>query len=134
MSLVEKFDKDIASITATRGETYGHPADSFALIVRLKGAVEACRDPELRHVLEQLCVKMARLVQTPAHYDSWLDVAGYAKTALMVLDRRAGVLTGSGNTYAGGFTVRDNRIPGSAVEMTQQEYDDLVKRSGAMPR
>lgn len=119
MSLVEKFNEDIASITATRGETYGHPADNFALIVRLKGAVEGCKDAEMRHVLEQLCVKMARLVQSPAHYDSWLDIAGYAKTALMVLDARAGARAIQ---------------PGEFREVSQQQYDDLVKRSGAMPR
>jgi hypothetical protein len=32
--------------------------------------------------------KMARLCHSPTHFDSWLDIAGYARTAVMMLDER----------------------------------------------
>lgn len=81
-----QFDKELKDITQRRGENYGHPAVDFARAASLKALVQDCEDPRLRHVLEMLCVKIARLTQTPTHFDSWLDIAGYARTACMVLD------------------------------------------------
>jgi hypothetical protein len=33
--------------------------------------------------------KVARLVQTPDHLDSWVDVAGYARCGVMLLNDRS---------------------------------------------
>ena len=44
------------------------------------------KDPRLLHAMEMIADKLTRLTNKPDHYDSWLDVAGYARTALMVLD------------------------------------------------
>ena len=81
------FDRAIAKVTDERGAVYGHPKIDFGRVVRLKAVVAECQNPLARHVLEMLCVKIARLIETPDHLDSWLDCAGYARTGVMVTDR-----------------------------------------------
>jgi hypothetical protein len=85
---IKQFDEAVASITQRRGEAYGHPLDDFGRAAAIKQAVAACPDPEVRHVLEMIGVKLARLATTPDHLDSLVDIAGYARTAAMVLDER----------------------------------------------
>jgi hypothetical protein len=84
----EQFDADIKSITVDRGATYAHPFKDFRRVAAIKAVLSECPDPVLRHALEMIAVKMARLVHSPEHYDSWLDIAGYVRCALMVLDER----------------------------------------------
>lgn len=85
---VKNFPGDLKAVTRQRGAVYGHPLVNFERIAHLKEGVSDCKDPAIRHALEMMCVNMARLVETPDHYDSVLDVAGYAKTILMILDER----------------------------------------------
>ena len=80
---------DAAKVTQERGAVYGHPADDFARVALIKGALSECPDARMRHVLEMIAVKMARLVHSPNHLDSWIDIAGYARTAVMIMDRDA---------------------------------------------
>lgn len=87
-SLLIQFDQAIQTITDKRGETYDHPSINFHRIAGMKSFVQDCKDPEIRHVLEMLLVKISRIVTTPNHFDSWVDIVGYARTAVMVLDRR----------------------------------------------
>jgi len=87
-SLVDKFLGDIKAVTSQRGAVYGHPLRNFERTAHLKAGVSDCKDPVVRHALEMICVNVARLVETPDHYDSVLDVAGYAKTILMIFDER----------------------------------------------
>jgi hypothetical protein len=82
------FDAAIRKVTQERGQVYGHPADDFAKAAKIKEAVASCPDPLLRHCLEMIGVKLARLAQTPEHLDSWIDVFGYARCAVMIMDRR----------------------------------------------
>lgn len=77
------------ALTAERGSVYGHPLDDFDRAVKLKEVVSGIKDPILRHAAEMICVKLARLIQTPTHRDSWDDIAGYARTATMVMDERS---------------------------------------------
>lgn len=86
MTRLEQFDAAVSLVTDDRGSVYGHPKDDFGRAVRLKAVVAECPDPLVRHVLEMLCVKIARLVQSPWHLDSWIDIAGYARTGVMVID------------------------------------------------
>lgn len=88
LSPSQEFDAAIQRVTDQRGSVYGHPAVDFDRASRLKAVVAECKDPLIRHALEMICVKMARLIQTPNHLDSLIDIAGYARTAAMVLDRR----------------------------------------------
>lgn len=87
-SPLEQFDSAIQKVTQDRGAVYGHPADDFDRANRLKAVVAECPDPLVRHALEMICVKMARLLHTPHHLDSFIDIAGYARTAVMCIDRQ----------------------------------------------
>ena len=84
------FDAAIQTVTKIRGETYGHPLNDFELAHRLKEPLRACRDPVVRHALEMICVKMARITHAPdnVHLDSVIDIAGYARTIAMIWDER----------------------------------------------
>jgi len=86
-TFTERFDEGIASVTGDRGRNYGHPADNFSILSKLREPLQQCDDPVMRQAMEMVAVKLARLVENPYHFDSWLDVAGYARTACMVLDR-----------------------------------------------
>ena len=84
-SNVDKFDEILRGL-GERSATYGHPLNSFRRIDQIKDAVRECPDAALRHALEMIGVKMSRLVVTPDHFDSWVDIAGYARAAVMILD------------------------------------------------
>lgn len=73
-------------VTAERGAAYGHPKDDFDRAARIKAVVAECKDPLARHALEMIATKMARLIHTPDHTDSWVDIAGYARTGIMATD------------------------------------------------
>lgn len=88
-SPLQQFDAAVARVTQDRGSNYGHPADDFDRAARLKAVVAEIEDPLIRHAAEMICVKLARLIHTPEHLDSWIDIAGYARTAVMVIDERA---------------------------------------------
>lgn len=86
-SRLTKFDDAIKTVTDQRGSVYGHPRHDFDRADRLKAVVAECKDPLARHALEMICVKVARLIQTPTHLDSWIDIAGYARTGVMVTEK-----------------------------------------------
>ena len=86
MTITEQFDA--AKPTGERMANYGHPADDFERAHAIKEAVRDCEDVLLRHALELIGVKMARLVHNPYHVDGWIDIAGYARTACMIMDRQ----------------------------------------------
>lgn len=83
---LEQYDSAVATITEERGKDYGHPINHFGHASRLKDVVAECPDPHIRHALEMICVKMARLIESPEHLDSWVDISGYARTAVMCID------------------------------------------------
>ena len=85
--LVDKMDQ-AGALTAERGRVYGHPQEDFERVAAMTAPLADCQDVVLRHVLYMIIVKICRLIVTPAHEDSWLDIVGYARTAAMVLDRR----------------------------------------------
>lgn len=87
MTRLEQFDAAARKVTEDRGAVYGHPKDDFRRATALKAVVAECPDPLVRHVLEMICVKMARLIHTPDHLDSFIDIAGYARTGVMVTDK-----------------------------------------------
>lgn len=84
------FDAEIQDVTHRRGAVYGDARENFHRVVRIKEVVAECPDPLVRHVLEMIAMKMARLIQTPDHLDSWVDIAGYARCGVMVTDRGEG--------------------------------------------
>ena len=71
-----------------RQNIYGHPMDDFTRVSLAAKALNI--DPSngpLDHALYQILVKLSRLVQTPGHHDSMVDIAGYARTYEMVWDK-----------------------------------------------
>lgn len=81
------FDEATKIITTDRGRIYGHPADDFAKVAKMIEALPEFSDPRFKHIAYIICVKLARLAETPDHVDSLIDIAGYARCWAMILDR-----------------------------------------------
>jgi hypothetical protein len=79
---------DAKALTEERGAVYGHPLDDFSRAAALKNALFEMPDPILRHTAEMIAVKLARLINSPAHLDSWDDIAGYALCARKIIEER----------------------------------------------
>lgn len=90
-SMCQQFDEG-ADITQRRGSAYAHPLDDFQRIDLLKQPLKDCGDPEVRHALEMIAVKLSRLCvcppSNPAYSDSLIDISGYARTIAMLHDER----------------------------------------------
>ena len=82
--------KNVGALVEERGAVYGHPLDDFHRVSLMAELLKDCPDAVLRHVLYMMCVKICRLITTPHHEDSWLDIVGYAMTAAMVLEAYEG--------------------------------------------
>lgn len=86
MSHTKKFDEAMGVITSDRGSVYGHPIINFSRIAHAEQIIAECPDPAVRHALNMIWVKVCRLIQTPDHLDSAIDIAGYARTICMIQD------------------------------------------------
>lgn len=88
LSAVEQFDKMLGTgkINTERGQNYGHPVDDFALAHKLCQLINSMPEVELRETAKRIQVKIARLVSNPLHVDGWIDIAGYARCAVMIID------------------------------------------------
>ena len=86
--LLEKFDAAYAKVTLDRRNIYGSPEDTYRRIATMRAVVDECDDPQIREILAMIVTKVARLIQTPDHLDSWVDVAGYARCGVMLLNDR----------------------------------------------
>lgn len=87
-SLLERYDAAYGKVTEDRRDIYGDPQDTYRRISTMRVVVDECRDPQIREILGMIVTKVARLVQTPNHLDSWVDVAGYSRCGVMLLDDR----------------------------------------------
>ena len=85
---VDDFDNALATVTQERGEVYGGVLGNFERSARGAEMISACGDPAVRHALTMIWVKICRLIETPDHMDSAIDIAGYARTICMALDER----------------------------------------------
>lgn len=92
-TVLEQFDEALSVVTTNRRSVYGSPCDTYRRISTMRAIVDECPDPEIREVLAMVITKVARLVQTPDHLDSWIDIAGYSRCGVMLLDERAQLLT-----------------------------------------
>lgn len=104
MSNIEKFDGVLNVVNKERMLDYGHPADDFEKVAKLKAALPNFDDPRIRHIAEVICIKLARLSNNQFHLDSWIDIAGYARCAVLIMDRE------QENQYA---RVREERTTGT---------------------
>jgi hypothetical protein len=74
-------------VSGDRQAVYSHPINNFTKIMTMAQPIlESDIDPALKHALYMIQVKIARLLNTPDHHDSLVDIAGYCKTYQMVLD------------------------------------------------
>lgn len=73
-------------VCGQRDKDYGTPEDSFGLIAELWAkalkpcvpeGTDVCILPETVALMMAL-LKVARLIKSPEHLDSWVDLAGYA--------------------------------------------------------
>ena len=86
-------------VDGPREATYGHPADDFSAVAGAAFALginpaadeHSRSEAALQHALYMILVKIQRLVQTPDHRDSIVDIAGYARTYEKVLERNESV-------------------------------------------
>lgn len=71
-----------------RQDVYSHPYDDFGRATALyQPILDSNLDPRLKHPLIMIQVKIARLLSTPNHIDSIVDIAGYANCYSMVLEK-----------------------------------------------
>lgn len=72
--------------TRDRQDVYGHPYDDFRRVSELTSPIaQSTIDPRLKHALYMIQVKVARLLNSPYHHDSIVDIAGYANTYDMIV-------------------------------------------------
>lgn len=85
MNILEEANKYTSE---DRQNVYGHPSDDFAKVMQMAQPIlDSNIDPRLKHALYMIQVKIARLLNTPSHHDSVVDIAGYANTYDMILKR-----------------------------------------------
>lgn len=73
-----------------RGDDYGHPGDDFARTAGAWRSLFGWDVTPAQVALAMVVVKLSRLQETPGKRDSIVDIAGYARTYEMVLDRDGG--------------------------------------------
>lgn len=121
---LDEFDKEVATITFKRGEQYGPPRQDFERAQKIKAAVADCPDPAVRHILEMIGVKMARLCTTPTHLDSYIDIAGYARCGVMVTD----------DLLPGGSRYSKRPVASVAQHVDRIAFDRLLNAAELMRR
>ena len=79
--------KAAIKIVEKRGESYGDVRKNHQRIASLWSVVLGQEISPEQVVLCMTCVKVARLIQTPDHEDSWVDIAGYGACGAEVADK-----------------------------------------------
>jgi hypothetical protein len=84
-SILKEADK---LVSEDRQDIYGHPYDDFSRATEMyQPILESNLDPALKHALIMIQVKISRLLNTPYHHDTIVDIAGYAKCYKMIADK-----------------------------------------------
>lgn len=79
-------------VNGPRQQDYGHPLDDFTKTAAMWSPIFGVAVTAEQVALAMVCVKLSRLLNTPSHHDSQVDIAGYIQTYNMVRterDRRA---------------------------------------------
>ena len=80
----DEFFQEVCDIINARGSNYGHPFPNHKRIAELwSGYLEFPITP-FQVAIMQILVKISRITETPGHYDSLVDIAGYARVANMI--------------------------------------------------
>lgn len=84
-------DKAKELISNERLKHYGPPKENFARIAKLWEVIFNQPITPAQVALCMAMVKVTRLVQTPDHIDSWVDLAGYSACGGEVSEKEAKV-------------------------------------------
>lgn len=131
----EQFDRQLSGlVNSQRQSVYGHPLEHFEKSMRIKAALRFgyAGPPALMHAMEMIADKLARLSKSPDHFDSWLDIAGYARTAVLILDKFDGDATALEQALQR-ISKSDTPFADAQqrnVEVEQETYDDTVRPRG----
>ena len=85
MDKVEALREAISAV-AERGENYGDVRENHQRIAALWSVVLGQDVTPEQVVLCMTCLKVARLMETPKHEDSWVDIAGYGACGAEIAD------------------------------------------------
>ena len=87
---MEKTEALMAAISAVeeRGENYGDVRENHQRIADLWSVVFGQSVTPEQVVLAMTCLKIARLIETPDHEDSWVDICGYGACGVEVATER----------------------------------------------
>lgn len=77
MNRKEALETAAALVHGDRQSDYGTPQQNFARIVALWEPIFGKPVTPAQVALALTQLKVARLIHTPAHVDSWVDAAGY---------------------------------------------------------
>lgn len=83
-------DEAAALVHGDRGADYGHPIEDFTRTARMWSVLFGIEVTARQVPLAMVMVKLSRLANDPTKRDSIVDIAGYAETLAMVLEREAG--------------------------------------------
>jgi len=77
---MDKFEllQKTAEVIKERGESYGSIVDNHTRIAKMWSVILDKYVTTEQVALCMVAVKMARLIETPDHDDSWQDILGYA--------------------------------------------------------
>ena len=78
--------QNVTVALSDRGSAYGDASENFQRIADMWGIILRENVTVKEVALCMAAVKMARLVETPDHADSWVDLAGYAALGVEVKD------------------------------------------------
>lgn len=77
---------DEANAAIERGRAYGKVTDDFERITGAAAALGLDSNNPQHHPLYMILLKISRLVGSPGHRDSIVDIAGYARTLELLLE------------------------------------------------
>lgn len=85
MNKVDALEAAIHAVEA-RGENYGDVRQNHQRIASLWSVVLGQDVTPEQVALCMTCLKVARLIETPDHEDSWIDIAGYGACGAEIAD------------------------------------------------
>ena len=85
MNKIDALEAAIHAVEA-RGENYGDVRQNHQRIASLWSVVLGQDVTPEQVALCMTCLKVARLIETPDHEDSWIDIAGYGACGAEIAD------------------------------------------------
>lgn len=112
-------------INGQRARDYGDMTKNFRNIADLWEPIFGVPITNEQVALAMIQVKVARLINTPAHDDSWVDVAGYAALGAELGDPRTNVMIGGMEPTAATSSIAIN-LPATKNITTDDIVDEIT--------